>query len=69
MYGEARRAGKACLGWHEVYPGCQHAMTIADCTLLAALDFAAFAGVEIDPSLRNIHRWYQDFKQRPSASA
>jgi glutathione S-transferase len=43
--------------------------TIADCTLLAALDFAAFAGVEIDPSLRNVHRWYQDFKQRPSASA
>jgi glutathione S-transferase len=43
--------------------------TIGDCTLLAALDFAAFAGIEIDPSLRNVHRWYGDFKQRPSASA
>jgi glutathione S-transferase len=43
--------------------------TIGDCTLLAALDFAAFAGIEIDPDLRNVHRWYADFKQRPSASA
>jgi glutathione S-transferase len=43
--------------------------TIGDCTLLAALDFAGFAGIEIDPALRNVHRWYADFKQRPSASA
>ncbi|MCK6556152.1 glutathione S-transferase family protein [Candidatus Binatia bacterium] len=43
--------------------------TIADCTLLASLDFAAFAGVEIDPSLKNLARWYESFKQRPSAQA
>jgi glutathione S-transferase len=43
--------------------------TIADCTLLAALDFAGFAGIEIDPALTNVHRWYETFKQRPSASA
>lgn len=43
--------------------------TIADCTLLAALDFATFAGIEIDPALTNVHRWYQEFKQRPSAQA
>jgi glutathione S-transferase len=43
--------------------------TIADCTLLAALDFAGFGGIEIDPAHRNVHRWYEDFKQRPSASA
>jgi glutathione S-transferase len=43
--------------------------TIADCTLLAALDFGAFAGVEIDPSCKNVQRWYESFKQRPSAAA
>ncbi len=43
--------------------------TIGDCTLLAALEFAGFAGIDIDPAYRNVHRWYADFKQRPSASA
>src|SRR5262249_34679779 len=43
--------------------------SIADCTLLAALDFAAFAQAEIDPAYQNVHRWYEDFKQRPSATA
>ena len=43
--------------------------SIADCTLLAALDFAGFAGIEIDPTHRNVHRWYEEFKQRPSAQA
>jgi glutathione S-transferase len=43
--------------------------TIADCTLLAALDFAAFAGVEIDPAFKNVTRWYTSFKERPSAQA
>jgi len=43
--------------------------SIADCTLLAALDFASFAGIEIDPAHGNVHRWYQEFKQRPSAQA
>jgi glutathione S-transferase len=43
--------------------------TIADCTLLAALEFAEFAGVPLDPSFANVARWYADFKKRPSASA
>jgi glutathione S-transferase len=43
--------------------------TIADCTLLAALDFAAFAGVELDAAHRNVARWHEAFKQRPSAQA
>jgi glutathione S-transferase len=43
--------------------------TIADCTLLASLGFAEFAGVEIDPSCKNVARWYEAFKQRPSAQA
>jgi glutathione S-transferase len=45
------------------------APSIADCTLLAAIDFAAFAGVEIDSAYQNVHRWMKDWKQRPSASA
>jgi glutathione S-transferase len=43
--------------------------TVADCTLLAALDFAEFAGVPIDPAYANVARWYNAFKQRPSAAA
>lgn len=41
--------------------------TIADCTLFAALEFAAFAQVAIDPEYDNVLRWYEAFKQRPSA--
>ena len=43
--------------------------SIADCTLLAALEFAEFAQAPVDGSVKNVHRWYEDFKQRPSASA
>lgn len=43
--------------------------TIADCTLFAALGFAEFAGVKIDPENKNVVRWYEAFKQRPSANA
>jgi glutathione S-transferase len=43
--------------------------TIADCTLFAAMGFAEFAQILIDPSVKNVHRWYETFKQRPSAAA
>jgi glutathione S-transferase len=43
--------------------------TIADCTLFAAFQFAEFGQIAIDPSLKNLHRWYESFKQRPSAAA
>jgi len=43
--------------------------TIADCTLLAALDFGEFAQVTFDPACRNVARWHDEFKQRPSAQA
>jgi glutathione S-transferase len=43
--------------------------TIADCTLLAALEFGEFAGAPLDPAFTNVARWYTDFKKRPSASA
>ena len=41
--------------------------TIADCTLFAACRFAEFGQVELDPACTNVHRWYRDFRQRPSA--
>ena len=43
--------------------------SIADCTLFAALNFADFAQVPIDAKYTNVHRWYEDFKKRPSAAA
>jgi glutathione S-transferase len=43
--------------------------TIADCTLFAALEFAEFAQAPVDGSVQNVHRWYEEFKKRPSASA
>jgi glutathione S-transferase len=42
--------------------------SIADCTLLAALEFGEFAGVPLDPSFKNVTRWYAGFKERPSAA-
>jgi glutathione S-transferase len=43
--------------------------TIADCTLFAAFEHAKLAEVEIDPTYRNLTRWYNEFRQRPSARA
>ncbi len=43
--------------------------TIADCTLFAALEFAEFAQAPVGGSVKNVHRWYEEFKKRPSASA
>jgi glutathione S-transferase len=43
--------------------------SIADCTLFAALEFAEFAQAPVDGSCRNVHGWYERWKQRPSASA
>jgi glutathione S-transferase len=43
--------------------------SIADCTLFAALEFAEFAQAPIDPGCKNVARWYQSFKERPSAKA
>jgi glutathione S-transferase len=45
------------------------APSIADCTLCAALGFAEFAQVPVDPKYGNLHRWYEAFKKRPSAAA
>ena len=55
------------IGTHAFVAGARP--TIADCTLLAALEFAEFAQVSIDPSCTNVARWYADFRKRPSAAA
>jgi glutathione S-transferase len=43
--------------------------TIADCTLFAALRFARFGGVEIDPACERLARWLARFAERPRARA
>jgi glutathione S-transferase len=43
--------------------------TIADCTLFAGLRFGSFGGLEVDPECRNLSRWHEAFKRRPSAQA
>jgi glutathione S-transferase len=44
--------------------------TVADITALVAVDFGAqLAGVQLDPSLKNLARWHQSVSSRPSAKA
>jgi glutathione S-transferase len=41
--------------------------SIADCTLAAALQFARFGQVEIDPRREQLARWDRDYRARPAA--
>jgi glutathione S-transferase len=43
--------------------------TIADCTLQAALQFARFRKVEIDPALEQLARWDRAYRERAPAKA
>jgi len=43
--------------------------TIADCTLAAALQFARFGGVEIDPQFLHLAAWDGRYRDRPAAKA
>lgn len=43
------------------------AVTHADCTLQAALQFGRFGGVEIAPGFKNVHRWDAAYRERPAA--
>jgi glutathione S-transferase len=43
--------------------------TIADCTLVAALEFAEIAEIELPHACPHVRRWYAGFRQRPSADA
>jgi glutathione S-transferase len=57
----------AVIGTHPFVAG--ERLTIADCTLFAALEFAEFAQALVEPAYANIKRWHSGFKERPSASA
>jgi len=41
-------------------------LSVADCTLWAALNFASFRELEIDPAFANVLAWRERFSQRPS---
>ena len=41
--------------------------TIVDCTLQAALQFARFGKVDIDPSFEHVARWDRSFRERDAA--
>jgi glutathione S-transferase len=43
-------------------------VTIADCTLRAALRFGGFFEIEVDPAFANVIRWHERFQKRPSAN-
>jgi glutathione S-transferase len=75
-YGETQRAAVAQqLQWLDAQIGnkpfiARDRFTIADITAEVAVDFAAqFAGVPMDPALKNLARWHQSVSSRPSATA
>ena len=43
--------------------------SIADITLLIAIDFAKFNNISIQPDQKNLARWHQSVSSRPSAAA
>jgi glutathione S-transferase len=43
--------------------------SIADCTLEAALQFARFGQVEIDPSFQHLLQWDVRYRERPAAKS
>jgi glutathione S-transferase len=65
--GNALRVLDARLAEHTFVAGPRP--TIADCTLLAALEFSVLGQIPIDPALAHVHRWWQTMKTRPSAAA
>ena len=65
--GNALRVLDAQLAQHTFVAGPRP--TIADCTLLAALEFSVLGQIPIDPALTHVHRWWQMMKTRPSAAA
>ncbi len=43
-------------------------VSVADCTLSAALAFGGFFGVSLDPAFANVTSWWERFQKRPSAN-
>lgn len=55
------------LGGREFVAGDRY--TIADITLFCTIDFGGMVGEGYDPNLKNLVRWHESMKARPSASA
>jgi glutathione S-transferase len=74
-YGELRRANaRERLAWcddelakREFIAGPR--FTIADITLLVAIDFGRVVDIRIQPEQKNLARWYDEVSTRPSAKA
>ena len=43
-------------------------VTLADCTLAAALQFGRFRGVEVDPAFEEVRRWDAAYRARPEVA-
>lgn len=74
-YGEVcRKAAESRLGWMDGELASRKfvagdAFTIADITLLVGIDFGRVSRIKIAPDQKNLQRWYDDVKARPSAKA
>lgn len=44
-------------------------VSVADCTLAAALQFGRFGKIPLDPALTQLRRWDAAFRERPAARA
>lgn len=55
------------LGQHEFVAGDRY--SIADITLFCTIDFGGMVGESYDPNLKNLSRWHEAMKARPSAAA
>ena len=55
------------IGGHPFVAGERY--TIADITLLVAVDFGKFAGIQLEPDMTNLARWHGAVSARPSARA
>jgi glutathione S-transferase len=74
-YGEvARKTGRARLAWLDAELASRPFVagdryTIADITLLVAIDFGRVVDMRIDPAQKNLQRWHESVSARPSAKA
>jgi glutathione S-transferase len=74
-FGEiSRKTGRARLAWldgelagRSFVAGDRY--TIADVTLLCAIDFGRVVDIRIDAGQKNLQRWYESASSRPSAKA
>jgi len=74
MVEPSRGAARKRLAWVDELLGTREFVvgdryTIADITLFCTVDFGGMVGEGYDPSLKNLTRWHEAMKARPSAAA